>query len=612
LGRALRPVRRLLLAATWTGKRRPTWQPLYTPPRLMRNQPMKPRDLGIGRLFESIRDAVIVAEATTGRIVLWNPAATEIFGYSSSEALEMNVEALVPGRLKAQHREGIARYQETGHGRYVDSRKLLESPAVKQDGAEIWIEMSLSPIEPTYGPGLEGRRFVLAIVRDVTERKVLEERLSHQAFHDSLTGLPNRPLFVERLEHSLRRKTRNGRYVAVLFMDLDNFKDINDSLGHEAGDRLLVAVAKRLRGCLRDADTLARFGGDEFVVLIDDATTGTVSSQLAERLLECLALPFAVAGERVFVSASIGVAQHAPFSSDRWDVLLSRADVAMYEAKRQDKARYATYDPAARAHNHDRLRTVNDLRVALERGEFLLHYQPEVDLRTGAISHMEALVRWHHPRRGLVLPAEFVPLAEEIGLIVPLGRWVLEEACAQVRRWQDLYPRTSPLVADVNLSAKQFRQPDLAGDVSKILRKTGLDPACLELEITEGVLMEDAPMTGAVLKELKALGVRVAVDDFGTGYSSLSYLKRFPMDTLKIDRAFVGGLGTDPEDEALVSGIIGLAHALGLDVVAEGVETERQVASLKEMGCGLAQGYHFSRPLSDEAATPVLAKGTLP
>jgi EAL domain-containing protein (putative c-di-GMP-specific phosphodiesterase class I) len=284
----------------------------------------------------------------------------------------------------------------------------------------------------------------------------------------------------------------------------------------------------------------------------------------------------------------------------------------MYEAKRQDKARYATYDPAARAHNHDRLRTVNDLRVALERGEFLLHYQPEVDLRTGAISHMEALVRWHHPRRGLVLPAEFVPLAEEIGLIIPLGRWVLEEACAQVRRWQDLYPRTSPLVADVNLSAKQFRQPDLAGDVSKILRKTGLDPACLELEITEGVLMEDAPMTGAVLKELKALGVRVAVDDFGTGYSSLSYLKRFPMDTLKIDRAFVGGLGTDPEDEALVSGIIGLAHALGLDVVAEGVETERQVASLKEMGCGLAQGYHFSRPLSDEAATPVLAKGTLP
>jgi diguanylate cyclase (GGDEF)-like protein/PAS domain S-box-containing protein len=577
----------------------------------MLDEPIEPRDLGIGRLFGSIRDAVIVADAGTGRIVLWNPAASDIFGYPPSDALGMSIEALIPSHLRVQHREGLARYRMTGRGRYVDSRKLLDLPAVRKDGVRIRIEMSLSPIEPTDVLGLAGQRFVLAVVRDVTERRELEDQLAHQAFHDSLTGLPNRALFVERLEHSLRRKARSGRHAAVLFMDLDNLKDVNDSLGHEAGDRLLVAVAKRLRGCLRDTETLARFGGDEFVILIDDATTGGVSSQLAERLLECLAPPFSLAGERVFVSASIGVAQHDPFSSDRANVLLSRADAAMYEAKRQGKARYATYDSAARVSNRDRLRMVNDLRAALERGEFLLHYQPEVALRTGAISHVEALVRWNHPRRGLVLPNEFVPLAEETGLIVPIGRWVLEEACAQVSRWQKIYPSTPPLVADVNLSARQFRQPDLARDVSEILRKTGLDPACLELEITEGVLMDDAPATGAVLEELKALGLRVAVDDFGTGYSSLSYLKRFPVDTLKIDRSFVGGLGTDP-DEALVSGMIGLARALRLEVVAEGVETERQVSSLKEMGCDMAQGYLFSRPLSNEAATPVLADGTLP
>ena len=588
------------------GQTKPT-RATYTPPRLMRDEPIEPRDLGIGRLFGSIRDAVIVADAGTGQIVLWNPAASEIFGHSPSEALGMGVEALIPEHLRAQHREGLARYLRTGHGRYVDSRALLDLPAVRKDGARIRVEMSLSPIEPTDDLGPAGRRFVLAVVRDVTERKALEDELAHRAFHDSLTGLPNRPLFVEHLEHSLRRKARNGQPVTILFMDLDNFKDVNDSLGHEAGDLLLVAVAKRLRGCLRDADTLARFGGDEFVVLLDDTPTESVPAQVAGRLLECLAPPFSLAGERVFVSASIGLAQHAPFSSDRSDLLLSRADAAMYEAKGLGKGCYAVYDPAGPVRSRDRLRMVNDLRAALERGEFLLHYQPKVDLQTGAISHVEALVRWHHPRRGLVLPGEFVPLAEETGLIIPLGRWVLEEACARVRRWQEIYPSAPTLVADVNLSAKQFRQPDLAEDVSNILKETGLDPACLELEITEGVLMDDAPATGAVLAELKALGVRVAVDDFGTGYSSLSYLKRFSVDTLKIDRAFVGGLGTDPEDAALVSGMIGLAQALGLDVVAEGVETERQVAILKEMGCGMAQGYHFSRPLSDEAATVLLA-----
>ena len=276
------------------------------------------------------------------------------------------------------------------------------------------------------------------------------------------------------------------------------------------------------------------------------------------------------------------------------------------------KARYAIYDPSSPMRGGDYLRMVNALRVALGRGEFELYYQPKVDVRTGSIVHMEALVRWHHPQRGIVSPSEFIPLAEETGLVIPLGRWVLKEACRQVRRWQELYPHTPALAVDVNLSARQFHQPDLAGEVAEVLEETGLDPSCLELEITEGVLMEDAPSTIATLEKLKARGVEVAIDDFGTGYSSLSYLKHFPVDTLKIDQSFIGELDTDLEDEILVSGMIGLAHALGIKVVAEGVETEEQLARVRKMGCELAQGYHFSRPLPSEAATSLLAKGTLP
>ena len=549
-------------------------------------------------------NAVIITDAKLpdGPVVYANPAAERITGYPLEEILGRNPRFLQGPYSDLEEVAKLRRAIAEGREFYGVLRNR------RKDGSDFFNEMYVAPVRDGDG----ALTHFVGIQNDATERRELEDQLAHQAFHDPLTGLPNRALFMDRLEQAIARTARSGRHAAALFADLDNFKDVNDSLGHEAGDRLLIAVAERLRGCLRNEDTLARFGGDEFVVLLEDATGGGVAVRLAERLLECLAPPFSLAGERVFVSASIGVALHGPSDSDRVEVFLSRADAAMYEAKRHGKARYVTYDPAIHARNRDRLRMINDLRVALEREEFLLHYQPKVDLQTGDIVHIEALVRWQHPRRGLVLPAEFVPLAEETGLIVPLGRWVLEEACARVRRWQEIYPSTPTLVANVNLSATQFRQPDLAGEVAEALEHAGLDPACLELEITEGVLMEDAPATGAVLEKLKALGIKVAVDDFGTGYSSLSYLKRFPVDTLKIDRAFVDGLGTDPEDEVLVSGMIGLAHALGLDVVAEGVETERQVASLKEMGCDIAQGYHFSRPLSDEAAPPVLAKGTLP
>jgi diguanylate cyclase (GGDEF)-like protein/PAS domain S-box-containing protein len=569
---------------------------------------ISPRDLGIGRLFESVRDAVIVAEAS-GQIVLWNPAATEIFGYSPSEALGMNVEVLVPDHLKERHRAGLSRYQETGHGRYIDSAELLELPATRKDGASVWIEMSLNPIEPPDRMGLAGKGFVLAIVRDVSKRKAMEEQLSHKASHDSLTGLPNRALFVGRLEHALARTARNQKQLAILFMDLDDFKYVNDTLGHEAGDRLLAMVAKRLQRSLRDQDTLARFGGDEFAVLVEDVMSGHAAVHVAERILKLLDPPFSLAQEELRVSASVGVALSFHATSDQWGTLLSKADAAMYEAKRKGKARYAIYDPATHLRSRERLRMGNQLKVALERSEFGLHYQPMVDVRTGTIVHMEALLRWHHPQRGVVLPSEFIPLAEETDLIIPLGRWVLKEACNQIRRWQELYPRAPTLVADVNLSARQFHQPDLGGGVAKILNEAGLDPSHLELEITESVLMEDAPSTVASLKQLKDLGVRVAIDDFGTGYSSLSYLKHLPVDTLKIDRSFISGLNTDLDDEVLVSGMINLARALGLRVVAEGVETEQQAARLKAMGCELAQGYHFYRPVSAEAATSLLANG---
>ena len=549
-------------------------------------------------------NAVIITDAAQpdSPAVYANPAAEHITGYPLEEILGRNPRFLQGPYSDLEEVAELRRAVAEGREFYGVVRNR------RKDGSDFFNEMYVAPVRDGDGAVTH----FVGIQNDVTERRALEEEMEHRASHDPLTGLPNRAMFVERLGQAVARKARSGRHVSALFMDLDNFKDVNDSLGHEAGNQLLVAVAKRLRGCLRNEDTLARFAGDEFVVLVEDEAGGSVAAQLAERLLECLDTPFSLAGERVFVSASVGVAPHGPSDPDRGEALLGRADAAMYEAKRLGKARYATYDPAIQARRRSRLRMVNDLRAALEREEFVLQYQPKVDLKTGAVDHVEALARWHQPRRGLLLPAEFIPLAEETGLIVPLGRWVLEEACAQVRCWQDLHPRTQPVVANVNLSAKQFRQPDLAAEVAEVLEKTGLDPACLELEITERVLMEDAPATGAVLEKLKALDIKVAVDDFGTGYSSLSYLKRFPVDTLKIDRSFVSGLGTDLEDEVLVSGVLGLAHALGLRVVAEGVETEQQVASLKKIGCDLAQGYYFFRPLSNVAATPVLAKGMLP
>ncbi len=443
--------------------------------------------------------------------------------------------------------------------------------------------------------------------REIAERRELEEQLTHQAFHDPLTGLPNRTLFLDHLDLALERAGRREGEVAVLFMDLDDFKVINDSLGHEVGDQVLLAVAERLENSMLAEETLARFGGDEFTVLLEDVASPSDAARVAERIEEALRAPFVLRGRDRFVTTSVGIALGGQ-GEERPGDLLRNADLAMYQAKAKGKNRHAVFEPGMDDRALERLELESDLRRALEREEFRLHYQPKVSLGSGEIVAMEALVRWEHPARGLVSPAQFVPVAEEIDLILPIGRWVLKEACRQARRWHDRFQGRPPLKVCVNLSAKQFQHYALVEEVEAALRETGLDPASLDLEITESVVMEDAPATLATLQEIKGLGVNLAIDDFGTGYSSLSYLRRFPVDFLKVDRSIIEGLGEDPKNEVLLSAVVTLAHALDERVIAEGVETEGQLARLREIGCDFAQGYHFAKPLPSEAAGALLAE----
>ncbi len=428
----------------------------------------------------------------------------------------------------------------------------------------------------------------------------------HKAFHDNLTGLPNRDLFLDRLRQALDRSSRDRVLRAVLFLDLDNFKVINDSLGHKAGDELLKVVAGRLRACLRPADTAARLGGDEFVVLLDGVTGVGDATRVAERIAEAVVRPIELGERQVVVGASVGIALTADHESQP-EVVLRNADVAMYEAKKEGKGRTKVFDPGMFAQALRRLELGNDLRRAIEQEELRLYYQPKVLLGTDSITGVEALVRWEHPERGLILPNEFIPLAEETGVIVPLGWWVLREACRRAREWGEQYPAALPLGMSVNVSVKQFQQPDLVRGLAGILQEVGLEPSRLQLEITESMVMEDTEYAAGLLRELKGLGVKLAVDDFGTGYSSLSLLRRFPLDELKIDKEFVDGLGQIDQDEAIVRLVIDLSHALGLEAVAEGVETVEQLARLREMGCDQAQGYYFWESLTGEEAAALLA-----
>ncbi|HLB94997.1 MAG TPA: EAL domain-containing protein, partial [Nitrospiria bacterium] len=440
--------------------------------------------------------------------------------------------------------------------------------------------------------------------RDVTERKQAEERLHYLAHHDGLTDLPNRVLLMDRLSQALSRAPWHKRLVAVLFLDLDHFKRINDTLGHNIGDLLLKGAAARLATCVRAGDTIARLGGDEFAIVLADIAQPQDVPKIAQKILDALSTPFELAARQLFITTSIGISLY-PNDGQEADALLKNADTAMYRAKEHGRNNYQFFLPNMNVQVTERLALETALRNALTGEEFILHYQPLVDLRTGKIISMEALLRWQSPEHGLVSPSQFIPVAEESGLIVPIGKWVLQTACAQNKAWQAA--GLPPVRVAVNLSARQFQQENLVETITRALRETGLDPNALELELTESIMQDTAAIEA--MWQLKELGVEISIDDFGTGYSSLSYLKRLPINTLKIDQSFVRNMTTDKDDAVIAKTIIGLAHSLHLKAIAEGVETHEQLEFLRSHGCDRIQGYLFSLPLPAQDATKLLAEG---
>jgi len=516
-----------------------------------------------------------------GRFVRANRALGRMVGRAEDELAGTPVQALTHHDDHAAIGDAVRRVLAG------DASARVEQRFVHLDGLPVWVASTVSVVRDADG----GPRYLVAQVEDVTEQRASGARLAHQAIHDPLTGLPNRERFVEQLRDALRHRNGRGR-PAVLFVDLDHFQVVNDSLGHAAGDRLLVAVADRLRAATRPMDTLARFTGDEFTILCEGVPDETTAVELADRVSSAIAKPVTLVEGEVYVTASVGIAL-ATSELETPETLLRNADVAMHGAKEQGRARAGVYDPHAHDQALQHLRTSNELHRALERHELRMHYQPILSLETGRVSGFEALLRWQHPERGLVGPNEFVSRAEETGLVVPIGVWALEASCQQAVRWHQL---GAAVTISVNLSPRQLAEATLVDSVAAVLRRTGIDPNSVWLEITESTLMHDAESAVRTLTALRALGVHLSVDDFGTGYSSMTYLKRFPVESLKVDRSFVDGLGRDAEDSAICTAVVSLAHALGLHAVAEGVETVEQLAELRTLGCEMAQGYLFGKP----------------
>ncbi|HSY41564.1 MAG TPA: EAL domain-containing protein, partial [Polyangia bacterium] len=482
----------------------------------------------------------------------------------------------------------------------------VEEKETLANGEFRWVSTTKVPLRDRQG-NIVG---TFGISRDITERKKAGEQLQRQAFYDPLTDLPNRALFLDRLQHLFHRARRslgNPRF-AVLYLDLDRFKAINDSLGHPVGDEVLSATARRLERCLRPGDTLARLGGDEFTVLLDDVRSEADATGVAERIHQELALPLEVQGSELFISVSVGIALSSAGYECPEDMLRD-ADTAMYRAKMGGRARHQVFTGDMHQRAVSSLRLETDLRRAVERGEIVPFYQPVVDLDTGTVVGFEALARWRHPSRGTLLPDLFIPAAEETGVVVELGEWMLAEACRQAREWQRRDPLWSRLGISVNVSSHQIAQAGLVAAVARVLRATGLDPACLTLEITESALMHNLSVGAGVLQRLHAMSVGLHLDDFGTGYSSLAYLHSFPIQALKVDRSFVNRMDREPPEAAIVKAIVSLAHDLGMEVVAEGIETRAQVAALRGLRCGRGQGFLFSKPLPAEDAERLLGAG---
>jgi len=562
----------------------------------MRESERRMRDI-----LENVQLAAVLLDGE-GTITYCNPYFLELVGFEEEDVIGHEwFSAFLPG----EDREGArATLRDRMHLGAVAAHE--ESAVVTRHGDRRVIAWSNTVLRDWTGQ-VTG---TASIGADVTDRRRAEEQLQHDAFHDALTGLPNRALFIDRLQAALARlqgavaRGHQKGLFAVLFLDVDRFKLVNDSLGHSVGDRLLVELSSALKTAVRPGDTVARLGGDEFTILLEDIDARDEAIAVAERIQAVLRDPLPLAGHEVFATVSIGIALSAPAYRRAEDVLRD-ADTAMYHAKALGKSRHEVFDSSMHARARRLLQLEHDLRRAIERREFRVHYQPIVRVEDRRIAGFEALVRWQHPERGLVPPSEFIHLAEETGLVVPLGRMVLEEACRQTSEW--MQAASQDLTMSVNLSVKQFSQPDLLEQVDGVLRDTGLPPRLLKLEVTESMVMENTDAAISLLRRLKALGVHIAIDDFGTGYSSLSYLLRLPADTLKIDRSFVSGGGDAGRNADIVRTVVGLAYSLGLDVVAEGVETEEQHALLADLGCTFAQGFLFSPAVDGEAATAMLA-----
>ncbi len=570
-------------------------------------------------IYQAIASGIIVRNAR-GKVVYANEAACKLMGLTLDQirgrvpidpawlAIYENGSPFLfetcPGILTLRTGKSVSNVVV---GIFPAGREGSVSPEKPgSTGKPRWILMNSQPILDPHTGVLKG---AVDTFIDITERKHPEETILHMAYYDALTDLPNRILFSDRLAMELAHAHREQKKLAILLLNLDRFRVINDSLGHTYGDHLLQSVAFRLRNCVREGDTVARLGGDEFLLLITGITRPEDAAKVVQKILEALKPSFHFEGHELHITASVGVALY-PDDGEDVQTLLKSANTALHRAKEQGRDTYQLHTATMNAKALDRLLLEHGLRRALERDELVVYYQPQVNLRTKQIVGMEALVRWQHPDQGIILPARFIPLAEETGLIIPIGEKVLRAACAQNKAWQDAgFP---PLRVSVNLSARHFKQKNLVETIAQALKETGLDPKYLDLELTEGTIMENAEETIKTLRALKDMGVHLSIDDFGTGYSSLNYLRRFPIDTLKIDQSFVRDISTNPDDVAIATAIIAMAHSLKLKVTAEGVETEEQLPFLYSQQCDEVQGFYFSKPLPPEAFAQLLKEGISP
>jgi diguanylate cyclase (GGDEF)-like protein/PAS domain S-box-containing protein len=535
--------------------------------------------------------------APDGRWLMVNQKLCEIVGYTQKEMLNMRYQELThPDDLLLDIELGKRMLAGEVHEQSREKRYR------HKDGRYIWVNLTSSLVWDSTGKP----KYYSTVVEDISRRKQVEGELLHLANHDVLTGLPNRSLLLDRLSQAIAFANRLGDEVAVLLIDLDRFKNVNDSLGHDVGDRIITEISLRLLSRVREGDTVARWGGDEFVVVLGDVTHEDAVANFAQKLLETLSQPLTIGEHELYPAGSIGISLY-PKDGDDPNALLKNADTAMYRAKEAGRNNFQFYAHEMNARALDRLKLDGGLRRALLRDEFILHYQPQMDIRSGEIVGVEALLRWRPPGQPVIYPGDFIPVAEETGLIVQIGEWVLRSACAQLKSWENAGLCGGMRMA-VNLSARQFKQHNIVDMVSRVLRETGCDPSRLELEITESVIMDDPEAAVATLKQLGDMGVSLAIDDFGTGYSSLSYLKRFPLDALKIDRSFVRDITTDSDDAAIAKAVIALAHSMKLIVIAEGVETQEQLQFLREQQCDQMQGYFLSRAVSAEHLQDMLAQ----